>query len=643
MVGSCDLWAFDLESTTADVLAPHFRLIGLGLANADLSFYISLENLSPEVEVWLKDWITSVRLTCFNAMFDCTAILLWTGKWPRIELDSYALFKQLANESYPGQSWSLEVAIDTVLGWEVSNKTALAAALAERGLKKSELYKLPVEVVGPYCAMDADAAWQLAEELIDVCNARQLESLKKLHQREFLTQVRLLAEQQIRGMRVDREQLTTYRAELAQRIALAMSAFLSHPEVAPHIREYEAAIHATWMASAPAPTTKTGKVAVRFEKWQAREAELPKFNPNSKTQLRWLFFDRLKLQPILYTKSGLPEVSKKTLPSLGEPGGFLNKYNLLVKELGYVDAWLEKSSSDGLLHPAFKSMGTVTWRLGGSGGVNVQQAPKKTGFMQCVKARPGFKLVEADAEALEPTILAGFSEDPTLWKLYGPAAKPNDLYLFLAASIDGLREEVRKHYDPDNPTPEGIAAAKKHCKLQRSIAKVVALASNYKAGPRKIHETLSLAGIKVSFTEVKKIHAGYWQLFSGVSRFYEVLERMWRHNGGFFPSALGTPITVPDSLVKDLGSRFCQSSASLTLLTWIYHTERLRSERGVEMYPWIVNWHDEQIWEAPEDQAEAASQILMDALACTNAELNFPIPIKSKPQIADSLAEIKCE
>jgi hypothetical protein len=154
--------------------------------------------------------------------------------------------------------------------------------------------------------------------------------------------------------------------------------------------------------------------------------------------LRWLFFDRMNVRSLLSTESGLPQVSKKTLPSFGEPGRLLNAYNLLVKEQGYVDAWLEKTERDGLLHPAFKTMGTVTWRLGGSGGVSVQQAPKKIGFMECIKARPGFKLVEADAESLEPTILAGFSEDPALWRIYGPDAKVNDFYLFVSAQIDAL-------------------------------------------------------------------------------------------------------------------------------------------------------------------------------------------------------------
>jgi hypothetical protein len=143
--------------------------------------------------------------------------------------------------------------------------------------------------------------------------------------------------------------------------------------------------------------------------------------------------------------------------------------------------------------------------------------------------------------------------------------------------------------------------------------------------------------------EVKKICTDYWKLFAGVKRFYGTLERMWEENGGWIPSACGTPITVPEMLVRDVPNRFMQTSASLALLTWIYHTDRLRRERGVEMYPWIVNWHDQQIWEAPEDQAEAAAQILADALACANADLKFPIPIKSTPQVVDTLADIKCE
>src|SRR6185503_16949174 len=97
-------------------------------------------------------------------------------------------------------------------------------------------------------------------------------------------------------------------------------------------------------------------------------------------------------------------------------------------------------------------------------------------------------------------------------------------------------------------------------KRDRAIAKVVHLASAYGAGPPKIHETLTLGGIDISFRDVKQIHEDYWRMFAGVKRFEAQLTSMWNHNGGWIPSMLGTPICVAPMFLKDISNRFCQTS-----------------------------------------------------------------------------------
>jgi DNA polymerase I-like protein with 3'-5' exonuclease and polymerase domains len=225
--------------------------------------------------------------------------------------------------------------------------------------------------------------------------------------------------------------------------------------------------------------------------------------------------------------------------------------------------------------------------------------------------------------------------------VYGPGAKANDIYLFVASKIPALGAGIRKYYDPDNPTPEGIAAAKKHCKRERSIAKIVVLAANYNAGPAKIHETLALGGIDITMREVRDIHRAYWRLFAGVKRFEEQLRDIWTSNEGWVPSVLGTPICVAEAYVKDIVNRFCQTSGHQVLQLWIYHIDRLRRERKVPMTPWIVDLHDETLWEVPTPYAEQAAQIMRDALEATNAELGMEIPIKGPPMIVDNLAQVK--
>ncbi len=104
---------------------------------------------------------------------------------------------------------------------------------------------------------------------------------------------------------------------------------------------------------------------------------------------------------------------------------------------------------------------------------------------------------------------------------------------------------------------------------------------------------------------------------------------------------MGLPICIDAEYVKDIVNRFCQTSGHEILQLWIYHIDRLRQERGAVMYPWLVDFHDETLWECPEDQAEAVAQVMRDALVSVNEELGMGIPIKAPPMIVDNLAQVK--
>lgn len=466
------------------------------------------------------------------------------------------------------------------------------------------------------------------------------------HQRLFMTEVRLLTEQHLRGIEIDVKEMYACRADLQQRIGAHMNSFLNHPDVAHHIEQYNRDVEDAWRRTAPPQFKKDGTESARYQQWLARKDKVLKenvFNPNSKPQLADLFYIKMGYKPQKFTPTGRAVVDKKTLPLLGEAGRTLNKYNLLVKRRGYTSRILETVDVSGRLYPQFNSVGTVSTRLGGSGGINFQQLFKEPHFLSCFRARDGHKLVQADAEALEPVILAEFSQDPALLALYGPGAKTNDVYLFVASKIPGLGDEILKYYDPNNPTPEGIKLAKTHCKRERSIAKLVQLSSTYGAGAKKIHETLTFAGIDITFREVRSIHAAYWKLFAGVKRFERQLLDIWSANGGWIPSILGTPIAVSPDRIKDIISAFCQTSGHLFLQIWIYHIDRLRRERGAEMYPWMVDLHDEVFWEVPDAHTEAAAQLVSDALDCANAEVAMDIKIKGPAMIVDNMGEVKCE
>jgi DNA polymerase I-like protein with 3'-5' exonuclease and polymerase domains len=274
---------------------------------------------------------------------------------------------------------------------------------------------------------------------------------------------------------------------------------------------------------------------------------------------------------------------------------------------------------------------------------NMSQQPKTPGYLSTFKARPGYKLVQVDLAAVEPKVIAAFSRDETMLSLYGPDAKPNDVYLYNAAHIELFRDEIRKYYDPNNPTNESIAAAKKHCKKIRQFNKIITLASGYGASAKKVRSILITSGYPVTVKEAEIIHRDYWRLYSGIKRFDTQLRNIWGSTGGWIPSLVGKPICVPSDYLNDIVNRFAQTSGHEVLMMLVYEINKLVRETGIEAYPWIPDFHDETIWEVRESDTQAMVDIMNLAMDRVNERLDMDVKMSGEPQIADNLAEIKCE
>ncbi|MET3984186.1 bifunctional 3'-5' exonuclease/DNA polymerase [Streptomyces sp. PvR034] len=84
--------------------------------------------------------------------------------------------------------------------------------------------------------------------------------------------------------------------------------------------------------------------------------------------------------------------------------------------------WLQDWVHDGRFHPEYVPGGTVTGRWVTNGG-GALQIPKV--IRRAVVADPGWRLVVADADQMEPRVLAAISRDPGLMEVAG---RPEDLY-----------------------------------------------------------------------------------------------------------------------------------------------------------------------------------------------------------------------
>jgi hypothetical protein len=370
--GETSVLAVDLETTGTDPTDPTFAIVGIGFADVRGCFYVDVRALPGPVLAHIKGALLSRPVTAFNVLFDGTALWGWTGSWLNWAMCSFGLFFQLSSEGYTGQRWNLEALQRDVLGWKVSNKTELAELLTRHGLRKetmSKLADLEPQAFGRYCAQDAEAAYQAFYELADATFelGEAGEVLRRYHKEDFLNEVYLLAEQQLRGMSVDVPKLRAFRGWTGLEVAEDLLKFLSHPEVKDVVAEYNAAVVEEHRKLEPPKMIKSGETAARWTKWAQKLERLKlanHFNPGSTQQLAWLFFDKLGHTPRKYTDGGAPSTDKEVLPFLGKSGKHLSGVRKREKLLTYVDACLAKQR-DGVLSVSCKSVGSVTGRLAG--------------------------------------------------------------------------------------------------------------------------------------------------------------------------------------------------------------------------------------------------------------------------------------
>ena len=542
---------------------------------------------------------------------------------------TYAAQKILASEGWNGQKAGLKACQVNLLGWEESNEVELDEWLFNNGyansrhnVHKEEMWRAPYTILGKYCAMDAASTWLLWDKVQRPVTEKFTVSGMMLHT-YWVDEIKHLIVSQLLGVRIDGDKLRGYQVELAGRKEAARRACIA--SVRQYIDLYnnqvvkamEKAMPVQFknqkaLKAEPAKYKKDGTVTekwckweqdkiflvafepeetVHYKKWKAKldtvkllatnyeklsEDEIGKyglFNLNSTLQKQWLFYDQLKFEVKVWTKNEdnpQPATGGDALLGFGETGVLFQTYSDLTKELGYVDKAISlligHEWEDGeFLHFQFKAPGTITGRLSGTGGINVQQVPKTRGYLECYRPRDGYIWIDWDVAALEPTLLTETSRDKSLLKLYGPNAKQNDIYIFNGSAIPGIREEfIAEGYDPDNPTKEAISACKKKHKTLRGICKTLTLGASYGAGPGKIRESLALSGVHKSLAEVKSIHEAYWKLYAGTKEYNKFLERVWERTGGYILNGIGRPMPVDSSRLKDLVNS-CMAEGTLIL------------------------------------------------------------------------------
>jgi DNA polymerase I-like protein with 3'-5' exonuclease and polymerase domains len=541
---------------------------------------------------------------------------------------------------------------------------------------KGEMWRAPFEILGKYCCLDSYSTIQLYSKVLTPVEERFLEFPRQLD--AFMELLIHLINQKVRGIQIDVSKLLKYRAKLDSQVREAHQKFIEHEDVASgmsvwveqKMQDYYSKEPPMYrkkkLSKEPAQFKKNGETSRVWLKWCERRDMPPEIskswinwterraqaesdsqlNINSDLQLCWLFYDFLKFPVAKTTESGERGIDKKVIHLLGEPGRLLAEYGALVKELQYVDACVAHTDGMGILRPSFRVPGTLTGRLSGSGGINLQQVPKSREYLECYTARPGYKWVQCDMTALEKFVLTELSRDETLLGLYGPDARPGqDVYLHDGAFLPGFMEPLREAgYDPKTSSAEFTAKIKKEFKSLRKLIKVPVLGFGYNLGPKKYRRDMATLGIEMTEDEAFAVYKAYWDLYKGVKVWEKELKRQHTLNRGWVLDGLGVPIGVYEDLIRDVVNRVCQRTGHSILVYWIQIFSRQLRDAGIEWHPIIIDFHDESIIEVPAEQAERALEILEStSFEELNRMLNSYIPLKGEGLVCDTLADIKIE
>ena len=219
----------------------------------------------------------------------------------------------------------------------------------------------------------AAAVLRLAESLAEALEARELTDLYERVERPL---VRVLAQMEKVGVRIDREFLEALREDLQQQCD-----------------DLERKIH-----------THAGEP----------------FVVNSVPQLRKVLFETLELTPVKRTKTG-PSTDADSLQKMAAANAHpilddLLKYREVEKlRSTYADALPPLIEADGRIHATLNQIATTTGRIS-SENPNLQNIPVRTAegreMRRAFIAEDGWGLLTADYSQIELRVLAHLAEDP---------------------------------------------------------------------------------------------------------------------------------------------------------------------------------------------------------------------------------------
>lgn len=590
---------------------------------------------TPDAEYkknFLREWLPSQQLVGHNFTYDKH----WLDTHLGIETTWIAdtrIMWHLSSAPAGPFGYGLKDAQIQLLGWSQANDIALETEVKAQGgsLKKGQHYLASAETLSKYACLDVLSTIQVYHKLLP-----WFEQHDYTHAiRDRMAYNQLLETNTRVGVAVDREGLQKEIEGLKQAAETSEKAFRNL------LKNEIITLEEAWRDRKLA-TYKKDYNKVRY---LAHPEDWERFNINSDKHKRELFYDLMGLPVLEKTEGGKPQVSADAVKGMrartnAEATKALNHYlnyetnNTIITSFG--KSYLDCSVADSRLHPGFNICGTVSYRLSGFKPY-LLNAPFDSPLMKHLKCDPGYTGVHTDLSAIEPTITAHFSDDPSLVKVFGQGL--GDIYLDLALELFKNDRELQEGYNPHIPITKEV---KERFSRQRKIAKVIQLAVQYTGTKFTVARNLTKEGLPTTLAQADGYVRAYWRKFSAVAAMNARLFSLNRQQG-YLRNVTGRIIRVPEPTYKDLPNRFIQSSAHDVLEMWVKEIYRLCADRRVAIKPMLIDCHDSTSNQCPSAQAEALKLIYSKALDNINVELGLSVTIKAESKFFQTFAGLKGE
>lgn len=618
---ACDVETFGLDPRDGRLLGTSisFRLSG----NAFRSLYIPRwvhtdgfwETRSDEL---LLSWLKGKPLVGHNFTYD--------KKWltDTTWIADTRIMWHLASAPAGPHRYGLKQAQTELLGWTTRGDEELSLQVSSRGgsLKKGDHYLADVEVLGKYACLDTYSTLLVYEKLKPFFDYYEYWDIlkKRMDYNELLElNTSLGIKVNVEGLKKAAKRLTSSRDAAMKRVNKQLAGAidsLEHDWLDRRLAAYKRDYNRKRLLDHP-------------EEWQ-------RFNWNSDKDKRELFYDKLGNEVIYMTDGGLPSTNSDSVKQM--KGAWVESYlkyekaNTLVSSFAL--PYLGSLRGDRL-HPGFNICGTVSYRLSGFKPYLLNAPFDERLIMKNFVCDEGWVGVHADLASIEPAIMAHYSGDPTLLKVFRDGL--GDVYLDLALEMFPHDKELRDGYNPRAPITSRI---KERFAKQRKIAKVIQLAVAYTGTKKTVAKNLTKEGIPTTEEEADRLVKAYWKKFRKVAEFNYQLRQVNRRDK-HLRNVVGMIIRVPDPEYKDLPNRFYQSSAHCFLEVWVARIYSLCKERGIEIQPVLLDCHDSTSNVTLKGQHHALKQVYQDALDLTNTSLGLSVPIRCEMKLFHTLAGLK--